>query len=199
MTILKEKVIVLTSYERKSLVRFLTLYLSSVFVLLAIIGYLFFEHNKDTMKSAMKFEMMYQSRMLFSDIVVKAMLNVQDGTTLLERESFLKSLKHCRFKVGYYDEDGKTIFTEIQNNIKFNKGFYVLLQYCGDGSIVAEVERGMKLDERILQYQTVKLSDDADPEGLKAIVEKETQDKETAAAADVSSEKDTEPKDGKEE
>ena len=82
---------------------------------------------------------------------------------------------------------------------KFNKGFYVLLQYCGDGSIVAEVERGMKLDERILQYQTVKLSDDADPEELKAIVEKETQDKETAAAADVSSEKDTEPKDKKEE
>ena len=77
------------------------------------------------MKSAMKFEMMYQSRMLFSDIVVKAMLNVQGGTTVLERESFLKSLKHCRFKVGYYDEDGKTIFTEIKDDIKFQKDFYV--------------------------------------------------------------------------
>ncbi|RLA70584.1 MAG: sensor histidine kinase, partial [Epsilonproteobacteria bacterium] len=46
MTILKEKVIVLTSYERRSLFRFLALYLSSVFVLLVIIGYLFFENNR---------------------------------------------------------------------------------------------------------------------------------------------------------
>ena len=95
------------------------------------------------------------------------------------------------------DEWGKrTLAYSIK---KFNKGFYVLLQYCGDGSIVAEVERGMKLDERILQYQTVKLSDDADPDELVATVEKEKQDKETTAAAEASSENDTEPKDGKEE
>ena len=144
MTISKEKVIVLTSYERRSLIRFLTLYLSSVFVLLAIIGYLFFEHNKDSMKSAMKFEMMYQSRMLFSDIVVKAMLNVQGGTTLSERESFLKSLKHCRFKVGYYDEDGKTIFTEIKDDIKFSKGFYVENDQCYTVTQNKNVHLGIK-------------------------------------------------------
>ena len=94
------------------------------------------------------------------------------------------------------DEWGKrTLAYSIK---KFNKGFYVLLQYCGDGSIVAEVERGMKLDERILQYQTVKLSDDVDPDELVAMAEKEKQDKETAAAAEASSENDTEPKDEKE-
>jgi len=94
------------------------------------------------------------------------------------------------------DEWGKrTLAYSIK---KFNKGFYVLLQYCGDGSIVAEVERGMKLDERILQYQTVKLSDDVDPDELLAMVEKDKQDKETAAAAEASSENDTEPTDEKE-
>jgi len=101
-----------------------------VFVLLAIIGYLFFENNKASMKSAMKFEMMYQSRMLFSDIVLKAMLNVPGGITLSERDSFLKGIKHCRFKVGYYDEDGKAIFTEIKNNIKFDKDFYIENNQC---------------------------------------------------------------------
>ena len=82
---------------------------------------------------------------------------------------------------------------------RFNKGFYVLLQYGGDGNIVSEVERGMKLDEKILQYQTVKLRDDVDPEELKAQAEKEKQDNETAAAEEVSSEKGTKPEDKKEE
>ncbi len=144
MTISKERVIVLTTYERKSLIRFLALYLSSVFVLLAIIGYLFFENNKASMKSAMKFEMMYQSRMLFSDIVVKAMLNVQGGTTLSEREIFLKNLKHCRFEVGYYDEDGKRIYTEIKDDIQFSKDFYIENDQCYTVTENQNVHMGIK-------------------------------------------------------
>ena len=54
---------------------------------------------------------------------------------------------------------------------KFDKGYYVLLQYCGEGGIVAEIERAMRLDERILKYQTIKLSDHGDPEELKAKAE----------------------------
>ena len=65
---------------------------------------------------------------------------------------------------------------------KFNKGYYVLLQYCGEGNIIAEIERNLKLDERILQYQTVKLSDDIDPEELKAKAEEEKQEEEAEAA-----------------
>jgi len=124
LTISKERVIVLTSYERRSLTRFLTLYLGSVFILLAIIGYLFFENNKASMKSAIKFEMLYKSRMLFSEIVLEAMLHVNDGMTIKSRDAFLEKLKHCRFKVGYYDEDGKRIFTEIEDPVDFDKDFY---------------------------------------------------------------------------
>jgi two-component system OmpR family sensor kinase len=124
LTTLKERVIVLTSYERKSIVRFLTLYLGSVFVLLAIIGYLFFENNKAAMKSAMNFEMMYKSRMLFSEIVLEAMLHVNGGTTIKKRDSFLRNLKHCRFDVGYYDEDGDVIVSSIEEKIQFKRDFY---------------------------------------------------------------------------
>ena len=96
---LKGKVIVLTSYERKSLFSFLALYLISVFILLAIIGYLFFENNRVSMQNAMKFEMMYQARMLSSSIVMRAMEDhmkgSMDDTT---RNEFLKNLKHCRFQ-----------------------------------------------------------------------------------------------------
>ena len=80
--------------------------------------------------SAMKFEMMYKSRMLSSKIVFKAMMNVQGGTTVSERKSFLENLKHCRFKVGYYDEDGKAIFTEFNDTIQFDKDFYIENNQC---------------------------------------------------------------------
>ena len=83
---------------------------------------------------------------------------------------------------------------------KFDKGYYVLLKYCGDPSIIAELQRAMKLDERILQYQTVKLSDEADPEALKGGTEKKNEENElTKAAGEVSSEEESELKKDQEE
>ncbi|MBU2498478.1 MAG: 30S ribosomal protein S6 [Proteobacteria bacterium] len=49
---------------------------------------------------------------------------------------------------------------------KFDKGAYVLLNYCGESGITAELGRGLKLDDRVLLFQTVKLADDVDPEEL---------------------------------
>jgi small subunit ribosomal protein S6 len=67
------------------------------------------------------------------------------------------------------DEWGKkTLAYKIK---KFDKGYYVLLRYCGNPGITAELKRILKLDERVLKYQTVKLSDNADPDALKAKIE----------------------------
>ncbi len=126
MTTLKEKVIVLTSYERRSLFRFLTLYLSSVFVLLAIIGYLFFENNRAAMLSAMKFEMMYQARMISSKIIMEAMKNKEKRPPV----AFLKTLKDCRFQVGYYDKNRKPYYTEINEVKRFDTDFFVENMKC---------------------------------------------------------------------
>ena len=51
---------------------------------------------------------------------------------------------------------------------KFDKGFYVLLNYCGEPDLISALRRDFKLDDRVLKYQTIKLSDKADPESLKA-------------------------------
>ena len=50
---------------------------------------------------------------------------------------------------------------------KFDKGSYVLLQYCGEAGLTAELKRELGLDDRVLKYQTIKLSDNADLEKLK--------------------------------
>jgi small subunit ribosomal protein S6 len=63
------------------------------------------------------------------------------------------------------DEWGKkTLAYEVK---KFDKGYYVLLSYCGEPDLISLLKRELKLDERIIKYQTVKLSDSEDPEALK--------------------------------
>ncbi len=77
---------------------------------------------------------------------------------------------------------------------KLDKGSYVLMDYCGEPEITAELERALKLDERVLMFQTIKLADKVDHQELilkakeaeKVIAEREAQiiEKETAVQND---------------
>ncbi|NLI81429.1 MAG: 30S ribosomal protein S6 [Deltaproteobacteria bacterium] len=44
------------------------------------------------------------------------------------------------------------------------RGHYVLMEYAGGPKLVAELERNMRLDERLLKFITVKLEERFDPE-----------------------------------
>ncbi len=45
---------------------------------------------------------------------------------------------------------------------KFNHGFYVHLNYFGEGKTVEELQRNLRLNENVLRYITVKLSEKVD-------------------------------------
>jgi len=49
---------------------------------------------------------------------------------------------------------------------KFNNGFYVLVDFCANPGVTAELERMFNLDDRIIKFQTVKLAEKADPQEL---------------------------------
>jgi small subunit ribosomal protein S6 len=51
----------------------------------------------------------------------------------------------------------------------------VLLDFCGFPDAVAELERTLKLDDRILKYLTVKIADDVEPTDI-AVKTKEKED-----------------------
>ncbi len=69
-------------------------------------------------------------------------------------------------KIAAYDEQGKK---SLAYNIKKqNKGYYVLMDYLGHADVVAELERNMRLDDRVLKYLTVKLADQVDPATVEA-------------------------------
>lgn len=44
---------------------------------------------------------------------------------------------------------------------KHNRGVYVYLQYAGDGALVTELERNLRLQDAVLKFQTVKVADEA--------------------------------------
>lgn len=66
---------------------------------------------------------------------------------------------------------------------KQSKGYYVSLDFCGDSSVVADLERGFKLDERVLRYLTVTLADSVVPEARKKQLIEEAEELEKAMAA----------------
>jgi len=68
------------------------------------------------------------------------------------------------------------------------KGYYVSFDYCGDNTVVSDIERGLKLDEKVLRYLTVKLDEEVDVEARKQqlideaiALEKAMQEREAAA------------------
>ncbi|MFC1533581.1 30S ribosomal protein S6 [Thermodesulfobacteriota bacterium] len=70
---------------------------------------------------------------------------------------------------------------------KFYNGFYILVDFCADPGVTAELERSLKLDDRILKYQTVKLADKVDPHEL--IRKEKEANKESAPQEDQDIEK----------
>ncbi len=49
---------------------------------------------------------------------------------------------------------------------RFDKGYYVVLDFCALPKLVTDLERNLKLDDRVLKYLTVKIDENVDPEGL---------------------------------
>jgi len=47
---------------------------------------------------------------------------------------------------------------------KHSRGHYILMEFTGEAELVAELERNMRLDERVLKFITIKLEDRFDPE-----------------------------------
>ncbi|NQU03137.1 MAG: 30S ribosomal protein S6 [Syntrophaceae bacterium] len=71
---------------------------------------------------------------------------------------------------------------------KRREGVYILIDFGGEHAVIQELERNFKIDERILRYQSVKLSDKVDPEELEREIE-EARKKETPAEAPPAEEK----------
>ena len=69
---------------------------------------------------------------------------------------------------------------------KFDKGSYVSMNYCGEPGVTQELERDLKLDDRILKYQTIKIADKVDPQEL--ILKEKEKENEAKKESDIKAE-----------
>jgi small subunit ribosomal protein S6 len=55
---------------------------------------------------------------------------------------------------------------------KHNKGIYIYLKYLGYSDMVAELERNLRMIERVIKHMTIKIEEDVNPE-IKAVREED--------------------------
>lgn len=70
---------------------------------------------------------------------------------------------------------------------RFDKGYYIMLSFFGLPDTVKELERNLKLDDRILKYLTVKVDEDVNPDEL-ADKEADNEEEQTGKTQDQSTE-----------
>jgi len=71
------------------------------------------------------------------------------------------------------------------------RGFYLRIDYCGSGNLVTELERNLRIEDRILKYMTVLLEENPDVEALKEAAARKEAEK-TAAAQEEAERKEAE-------
>jgi small subunit ribosomal protein S6 len=84
--------------------------------------------------------------------------------------NLIKKLKGSIVKVNEWGK--RKLAYEVK---RFDKGHYVVLDFCALPKIVTELERNLKLDDRILKYLTVKIDENVNPKDLVS-EEQETED-----------------------
>ena len=88
-------------------------------------------------------------------------------------DKFSDLIKKLKGSIVKVDEWGKRkLAYEVK---RFDKGYYVVLDFCALPKMLTELERNLKLDDRILKYITVKIDENVDPKDL-VIKEKEIED-----------------------
>ena len=110
----------LTNYEKRSLIRFLAIYLGSVFILLTIIGFLFYQNSAVVMTNALKFEMLYESESIQMQLMQKV-INSKNK----DIKEILKTIHSSKFKVGFFNSKHKPIYSEFGDAPGFSSSFFI--------------------------------------------------------------------------
>jgi small subunit ribosomal protein S6 len=112
-------------------------------------------------------------------VILDSDLSEEERAPVFERLTSLFP-QYNGFLVGIDEWGVKKLAYEIK---KKPRGYYALIDFCGHGDLVDEMERFFRIDDKILKFMTVLLEENADVEAIKEeIAEKEKKAAEAAAA-----------------
>jgi len=102
------------------------------------------------------------------DVVFIALSNLPDTeiSEIIERyQNMVTERKGLIIKIDKWGK--RKLAYDIK---KQNMGFYVLFDFAGDSKIVDEVERNLKIDEKILKFLTVKTAEEITADEVDQII-----------------------------
>jgi small subunit ribosomal protein S6 len=99
--------------------------------------------------------------------IVNPSLSQEESQPLFDKLTDL-IVAHQGLMVKFDEWGQKRLAYEIK---KQTRGYYILLDFCGNGSLVKELERNMRLDDRVLKYMTVCVAKEVDEEAIKTEIE----------------------------
>ncbi|MDO9527756.1 MAG: 30S ribosomal protein S6 [Syntrophales bacterium] len=73
---------------------------------------------------------------------------------------------------------------------KQQKGYYILMDFVGERTVVTELEKNMKFDDNVLKYLSVKKTEEVDLEEIEKEVAGSSKDEETEEIASINMVKD---------
>jgi len=117
-------------------------------------------------------------------------LSDEERAQVLERTTNLIP-KEGGFLIMLDDWGNRKLAYEIKKKVR---GYYVRIDYCGVGSLVDEMERFFRIDDKILKFMTVLLEKDADVENIKEEMAEAKAEAETKAKADAEAKAEAETK-----
>lgn len=81
---------------------------------------------------------------------------------------------------------------------KKGRGHYVRIDFCGDGALVAELERSFRIDDRVMKFMTIVLNKNVDLEKVKEEIAREAEAEKRIEAQDDDLDESSEPSDSDE-
>ncbi len=117
-------------------------------------------------------------------------LSDEERAQVLERTTNLIP-KEGGFLIMLDDWGNRKLAYEIKKKVR---GYYVRIDYCGMGSLVNEMERFFRIDDKILKFMTVLLEKDADVENIKEEMAEAKAEAETKAKAEAEAKSEAETK-----
>ena len=118
--------------------------------------------------------------------IVQSELSSEEITAIIDRYSkIITDMKGTVLKVERW---GKRKLAYLIR--KQARGFYILIDFAGSREIVAEVERILKFDDKVLKYMSVKLADGITAEEIEKVLAG-TQKAETPPASIIPAESST--------
>ena len=114
--------------------------------------------------------------------IVDPDLSEEERKPVLDRISELIS-QQDGFLVIMDEWGSKKLAYEIKKKIR---GYYVRIDFCGTGTLIDEMERFFRIDDRVLKFMTVLLVQNVDVETLKEEIAKEKIEAERVAQSSES-------------